>query len=46
MYIFQSSGSNDNQVEVDITSEKDKYLVGHTIDGRVLYPAAGYIVRI
>jgi len=24
--------------------DQDKYLVGHTVDGRVLYPAAGYLV--
>lgn len=40
----QSSGSGDNHIEVDIKTDNDKYLTGHTIDGRVLYPAAGYIV--
>lgn len=33
-------------VEVDITSQesKDYYLVGHAIDGRILFPATGYLV--
>lgn len=33
-------------VEVDISSpeSKDYYLIGHTIDGRVLFPATGYLV--
>lgn len=36
--------SDNELVEVDIKTDENKYLVGHTIDGRVLYPAAGYIV--
>lgn len=30
-------------VEVDLSSENDKYLEGHTIDGRILFPATGYM---
>jgi fatty acid synthase len=31
--------------EIDIsTSSPDNYLIGHTIDGRVLFPATGYLV--
>jgi fatty acid synthase len=35
-------------VEVDISSEdsKDFHIVGHTIDGRVLFPATGYLCLV
>ncbi|VVC37697.1 Acyl transferase/acyl hydrolase/lysophospholipase,Acyl transferase,GroES- [Cinara cedri] len=42
----QSSGSDGNEVEIDIKTDQDKYLIGHQIDGRILYPAAGYITLI
>ncbi|XP_050531344.1 fatty acid synthase-like [Daktulosphaira vitifoliae] len=45
-FVEKGSGSNENVVEVSINSDQDKYLVGHTIDGRVLYPAAGYMTLI
>eukprot|EP00102_Acyrthosiphon_pisum_P027204 XP_016664414.1 PREDICTED: fatty acid synthase [Acyrthosiphon pisum] len=45
-FVEKSSGSDDNQVEVDIKTDENKYLIGHTIDGRVLYPAAGYITLV
>ena len=34
------------QVTVDISSEKDAYLKDHAIDGRVIYPAAGFLVMV
>ncbi|XP_060865504.1 fatty acid synthase-like [Metopolophium dirhodum] len=45
-FVEKSSGADDNQVEIDIKTDQDKYLVGHTVDGRVLYPAAGYITLV
>ncbi|XP_029644700.1 fatty acid synthase isoform X1 [Octopus sinensis] len=46
---FLTSGSGKENccvIECDISSEeaKDYYLVGHIIDGRVLFPATGYLV--
>lgn len=39
-------GSGEMVVEIDVSSpeSKDSYLIGHMIDGRVLYPATGYLV--
>lgn len=39
-------GSGESVIKVDITAEQDQFLSGHTIDGRVLYPATGYLVSI
>ena len=41
-----SSGAGASAVfEIDVSPEsKDRYLVGHKIDGRVLFPATGYLV--
>ena len=45
---FLSGGSGSASCcsfEIDASEEsKDHYLVGHKIDGRVLYPATGYLV--
>jgi fatty acid synthase len=31
-------------IDVDLTKEQYEFLVGHAIDGRVLFPATGYLV--
>lgn len=36
-------GARSPQVSVDVSSIKYKYLLGHCIDGRVLFPATGYL---
>ncbi|XP_005094185.1 fatty acid synthase [Aplysia californica] len=37
--------SSDAVFEIDVSDESpDHYIVGHKIDGRVLYPATGYLV--
>ena len=33
-------------VEVDISQDRDAYLKDHVIDGRIVYPAAGYFVMV
>lgn len=35
--------SGETVVDVNLSKEDDAYLAGHTIDGRVLFPATGYI---
>jgi hypothetical protein len=31
-------------IDVDLSKEQDEFLTGHAIDGRVLFPATGYLV--
>ncbi|XP_054742931.1 fatty acid synthase [Anastrepha obliqua] len=38
-----SKSSGDTVIEIDLSSEDDAFLVGHTIDGRILFPATGYM---
>ncbi|KOC60060.1 Fatty acid synthase [Habropoda laboriosa] len=38
--------SGESVVEVDLSKESDAYLSGHTIDGRILFPATGYLVMV
>ncbi|XP_062142806.1 fatty acid synthase [Drosophila sulfurigaster albostrigata] len=35
--------SGETIVEVDLSKEEDAFLAGHTIDGRILFPATGYM---
>lgn len=41
-----SKSSAKCEMPVDIVQERDKYLTGHCIEGRVLYPATGYLFLI
>lgn len=41
--LFISATSGETVVDVNLTKDDDAYLVGHTIDGRVLFPATGYM---
>lgn len=43
---FSGKGSRSGEmvVEIDLSKEADQYLAGHAIDGRVLFPATGYLV--
>ncbi|KAK9502678.1 hypothetical protein O3M35_011399 [Rhynocoris fuscipes] len=40
------SRSGEAVIEINTTSDEDKYIVGHTIDGRVLFPATGYLTLV
>lgn len=40
----KSGRSGECVIEVDLSKEEDQYLAGHAIDGRVLFPATGYLV--
>lgn len=33
-------------VDIDLSKDTDEYLAGHTIDGRVLFPATGYLTLV
>ena len=45
-FIAMSANNSASSVEIDISSPDagDAYLSGHVIDGRVLFPATGYLV--
>ncbi|KZC13477.1 PREDICTED: fatty acid synthase [Dufourea novaeangliae] len=45
---FSTSGgsSGESIVAVDLSKESDAYLSGHKIDGRILFPATGYLVIV
>lgn len=34
------------RVKFDLIDESDKYLVGHCVDGRILFPATGYLYLV
>ena len=40
----QGSKTGESIIEVDTAKEEQAFYVGHTIDGRVLFPATGYLV--
>ncbi|XP_071632956.1 fatty acid synthase [Temnothorax longispinosus] len=41
-----SDSSGECVVQIDLSKETDAYLAGHQIDGRVLFPATGYILLV
>ncbi|XP_057664642.1 fatty acid synthase [Diorhabda carinulata] len=45
---FSGKGSRSGElvVDIDLSKESDEYLAGHTIDGRVLFPATGYLTLV
>ena len=46
MFITSGGGAGCS-FEVDVSEESpDQYMLGHVIDGRVLYPATGYLVLV
>lgn len=36
--------SGENVIEYDVSRSEDSFITGHNIDGRVLFPATGYLV--
>lgn len=38
-----AAASGETVIDVNLTKDEDAYLAGHTIDGRVLFPATGYM---
>lgn len=40
-----ASRSGEHVLEFDLSKAEDAFLAGHNIDGRVLFPATGYLVR-
>lgn len=42
----RSGRSGESVIDVDLSKEKDAFLVGHTIDGRILFPATGYLTIV
>jgi len=42
---LQEAGSGECVIKVDLDTEEDKFLTGHAIDGKMLFPATGYLVR-
>ncbi|CAL8122739.1 unnamed protein product [Orchesella dallaii] len=41
-----ASRSGESIIEVNLTNENEEYLTGHTIDGRILFPATGYMFLV
>ncbi|XP_058792836.1 fatty acid synthase [Phymastichus coffea] len=42
----KNSRAGESIVEVDLSKDTDAYLAGHTIDGRILFPATGYLTIV
>lgn len=45
-WFLPQSGSRSGEcvIDIDMSKEQDEFLSGHAIDGRVLFPATGYLV--
>lgn len=44
-FVGKNAQSGECVVDIDLSKEEDAFLAGHAIDGRVLFPATGYMVR-
>lgn len=42
----KSGHSGQSVVEIDLSKETDAYFAGHCIDGRILFPATGYLTIV
>ncbi|XP_015587765.1 fatty acid synthase [Cephus cinctus] len=42
----KNARSGESVIEIDLSKEQDAYLAGHTIDGRILFPATGYLTLV
>lgn len=42
----KKSGSGETIIEIDLSKDKYSYIAGHTIDGRILFPATGYLTLV
>ncbi|XP_025199126.1 fatty acid synthase-like isoform X2 [Melanaphis sacchari] len=42
----KETGSGECIIKVDLSKEEDQFLSGHVIDGRVLFPATGYLTLV
>jgi len=40
------SRSGESVIDVNLSSEAEAYLAGHTLDGRILFPATGYMFLV
>lgn len=41
-----SKSSAKSELPIDIIQDRDKYVAGHCVEGRILYPATGYLFLI
>ncbi|XP_012270411.1 fatty acid synthase [Orussus abietinus] len=42
----KSAHSGESVIDVDLSKDEFAYLAGHTIDGRILFPATGYLTLV
>ncbi|VVC27330.1 Hypothetical protein CINCED_3A023543 [Cinara cedri] len=45
-FVQKEGGSGESVIKVDLSKGEDQFLSGHTIDGRVLFPATGYLTLV
>lgn len=43
LFLPLSAQSGETVIDVNLSKDEDAYMAGHTIDGRVLFPATGYM---
>ncbi|XP_049874376.1 fatty acid synthase [Pectinophora gossypiella] len=41
-----ASRSGENVIEYDLSKQEDSFIAGHNIDGRILFPATGYLTLV